>query len=245
MKCLTWLPVVLVASVSVIACGSDSDSGGGSAGSLASAGKGGGASAGAASGGAPNAGAAGAAAGMAGAAAGMAGGGGAETEGKDIIDTALAAGNFSKLAAALTSAGLVDALKGAGPFTVFAPDDAAFAAFETANPGVLAGLSNAALTEILTYHVVAGAAVASKDLKDEQVFTTLSGSPVLVDTTGGVKVDDATVTTADVVASNGVIHVIDSILLPPKDDIVATAIAAGTFTKLAGALTSADLVTTL
>jgi len=93
--------------------------------------------------------------------------------------------------------------------------------------------------------LMTGAAVASKDLKDEQVFTTLSGSPVLIDTSSGVKVDDAKVTSADVVASNGVIHVIDQLILPPKDDIVATAIAAGMFTKLAGALTAADLVTTL
>jgi uncharacterized surface protein with fasciclin (FAS1) repeats/BMFP domain-containing protein YqiC len=80
---------------------------------------------------------------------------------------------------------------------------------------------------------------------DEQIFSALSGSPLLIDTTGGVKVDDAKVKTADVVAENGVIHVIDRILLPPKDDLVATAIAAGMFTQLAGALTSADLVTTL
>jgi len=254
MKYLPWLSVVLVASLPVVGCSSDSDTGGGSAGSVASAGKSG-SSAGALGAGAPGAGALGAGAasggapgaagGMAGAAAGVGGSGGAETEGKDIIDTAVGAGNFTKLAAALTSAGLVEALKGPGPFTVFAPDDAAFAAFEAANPGALAGLSKAALTEILTYHVVAGAAVASKDLKDKQVFSTLSGSPVLIDTTAGVKVDDAKVTTADVVASNGVIHVIDHIILPPKDDIVATAIAAGTFTKLAAALTAADLVTTL
>jgi uncharacterized surface protein with fasciclin (FAS1) repeats len=258
MKYLSWFPVVLIAGLPVIACGSDSDGDGGSAGSPASAGKSGGSSAGApgagapsvpdagaTSGGAPSAGAAGSSAGMAGAAAGMSGGGTAEIEGKDIIDTAVGAGTFTKLAAALTSAGLIDALKGPGPFTVFAPDDAAFAAFESANPGVLAGLSKAALTEILTYHVVSGAAVASNDLKDEQVFSALSGSPLLIDTTGGVKVDDAKVTTADVLAENGVIHVIDHILLPPKDDIVATAIAAGMFTKLAGALTSADLVKTL
>ena len=242
MKYLPWLSVMLVASLPVIGCSdSDGDSNGGSAGSVASGGKSGGSSAGATAAGAPAAGAAGAA----GAAAGQGGSGGGEAEGKDIIDTALAAGSFTKLAAALTSAGLIDALKGPGPFTVFAPTDAAFAAFESANPGVLAGLSKAALTEILTYHVVAGASVASKDLKDEQVFTALSGSPLLIDTSSGVKVDDAKVTTADVVASNGVIHVIDQIMLPPKDDIVATAIAAGTFTKLAAALTTADLVTTL
>jgi len=164
---------------------------------------------------------------------------------QDVVDTAIAAGQFTKLADALTSAGLVSALKGPGPFTVFAPSDSAFAAFERANPGVLAGLSKEALAEILKYHVVSGAAVESTELKDESVFTTLSGSPILIDTTGGVKVDDAKVTTADVAASNGVIHVIDTILLPPEKDIVATAIAAGTFKSLAGALTAADLVTTL
>ena len=195
--------------------------------------------AGAPSGGAPSAGAPGSSG-----AAGEGGSGGADMQTKDIVDTAIAAGNFTKLAAALTSAGLVEALKGPGPFTVFAPNDAAFAAFEAANKGVLAGLTKAQLTEILTYHVVAGAAQA-KDLKDEQVFTTLSGSPILIDTTGGVKVDNAKVTTADIIASNGVIHVIDTIIIPPKDDIVATAVAAGMFTKLAGALTSAGLVPTL
>jgi len=247
MKYLPWLSVMLFASLSVAGCGSDNDADGGSAGSGASAGKAAGSSGGApaagapAAGGATSAGAAGAAAG----AGGTGGSGGAESDDKDIVDTAVAAGNFTKLAAALTSAGLIDVLKGPGPFTVFAPNDAAFAAFETANPGVLAGLSKAALTEILTYHVVAGAAVASKGLKDEQVFSTVSGSPVLIDTSSGVKVDDAKVTTADIVATNGVIHVIDRLILPPKDDIVATAIAAGTFTKLASALTAADLVTTL
>jgi len=164
---------------------------------------------------------------------------------QDVVATAIAAGQFTKLADALTSAGLVSALKGPGPFTVFAPSDSAFAAFERDNPGVLAGLSKEALADILKYHVVSGAAVESTELKDESIFTTLSGSPILIDTTGGVKVDDARVTTADVAASNGVIHVIDTILLPPEKDIVATAVAAGTFKSLAGALTAADLVTTL
>jgi transforming growth factor-beta-induced protein len=247
MKYLPWLSVMLVASLPVVGCSdSEGDNDGGSAGSAAAAGKSGGSSAGAPAAGASTAGAASGGAGeagtagAAGAAAGQGGIGGAEADSKDIVDTAVGAGTFSKLAAALTSAGLVEALKGPGPFTVFAPNDAAFEAFEAANPGVLAGLSKAALTEILTYHVVAGAAVASKDLKDEQVFSSLSGSPMLIDTSSGVKVDDAKVTAADIVASNGVIHVIDRLILPPKDDIVA-----GTFTKLASALTAADLVTTL
>jgi transforming growth factor-beta-induced protein len=162
----------------------------------------------------------------------------------DIVDTAVAAGSFKQLAAALERAGLVDALKGEGPFTVFAPSDEAFDAFNEANPDVLAGLSVEALGAILKYHVVAGAAVESGALKDDQVFLTLNGSPVLVDTTGGVKVSDASVTTPDVLASNGVIHVIDKIIMPPADDIVATAIEAG-FSELADALTAADLVEAL
>jgi transforming growth factor-beta-induced protein len=177
--------------------------------------------------------------------AGETGAGGATSAEKDIVETAIAAGSFTQLAAALTAAGLVEALQGEGPFTVFAPTDDAFDAFEEENPGVLAGLSKEALTAVLTYHVVSGAGVESGDLKDDQVFVTLNGSPVLVDTTGGVKVADAEVTTADVLASNGVIHVIDKIILPPENDIVETAVAAGMFTSLAGALTSADLVDTL
>jgi transforming growth factor-beta-induced protein len=258
MKYLPWLTAMFVACQPLLACSSDDTPSGSSAGAPA-AGKGGG-TAGSPTAGAPSGGKGGAP-GAAGATPGEAGSGGAgveagaggsagASEGKDIVQTAIAAGTFTKLAAALTTAGLVETLEGPGPFTVFAPDDAAFAAFETANPGVLAGLSKADLTTILTYHVVAGSA-ASKDLKNNQVFTTVSGSPVLIDKTTGVKltdgakVDDATVTTADIMASNGIIHVINFIITPPAKDIVETAVAAGTFTKLAGALTSAGLVDTL
>lgn len=163
----------------------------------------------------------------------------------DIVDTAVAAGSFTQLTKALGDAGLVSALKGAGPFTVFAPSDAAFATFERDNPGVLASLSQQALTEILSYHVVSGAAVTSDSLKNGEAFVTLSGAPLLVGTVGGVKINDAGVTAADVMASNGVIHVLDHIILPPEEDIVATAVGAGTFSTLASALTSADLVSTL
>jgi uncharacterized surface protein with fasciclin (FAS1) repeats len=179
-------------------------------------------------------------------AVGEAGSGGApEAAPKDIIDTALAAGSFTQLAAALTEAELVEALKGDGPFTVFAPTDDAFDAFEDENPGVLAGLSKAELSGVLTYHVISGVAALSTGLKDDQVLMTLAGSPVLIDLTGGAKIADAAITTPDIVASNGVIHVIDKIILPPSDDIVSAAVAAGMFTSLAEALTAADLVTTL
>lgn len=256
MRTLSWISMTLVLAQGLVACSSDDTVPGGGAatsGGTSTAGTGpttggtgtggsGGASAGNPST-AGTVGTAGAAAGAAGAAG--SGGSGGNTALKDIVDTAVAAGNFTKLAEALTAADLVTPLKGAGPFTVFAPTDQAFADFETANPGALGKLTKDELTAVLTYHVVAGAAVASTQLKDDQVFKTLNGSPVLVDLTGGVKVATATVTTADVRASNGVIHVINKIILPPKDDIVATAVAAGTFTKLAAALTSANLVETL
>jgi transforming growth factor-beta-induced protein len=257
MKSLSLFSATLVLAQSVIACGSDDTlDGPGTAGSTA-AGSGGTAGAGSsgAAGGSPITGGAGATAGspstagMAGSAPGAAGmggaGGSANAALKDIVDTAVAAGSFTKLAEALMKAELVIALKGTGPFTVFAPTDQAFSDFEAASPGVLGGLTKDELAAVLKYHVVAGAAVESTQLADEQVLTTLNGSPVLVDLTGGAKVGAASVTMADVKASNGVIHVIDEIILPPKDDIVATAIAAGTFTKLAGALTSAGLVETL
>uniref|UniRef100_A0A7S3H1Z0 FAS1 domain-containing protein n=1 Tax=Spumella elongata TaxID=89044 RepID=A0A7S3H1Z0_9STRA len=137
--------------------------------------------------------------------------------GGDIVDTAVAAGSFKTLAAALTKAGLVDALKGAGPFTVFAPTDDAFAAALTAL-GITAEqlLAREDLADILKYHVVGGAKVMSTDLKTgEQMVSTLQGSQLTVTVAaGGVTVNDASVTAANVDASNGVIHVIDKVLLP-------------------------------
>jgi transforming growth factor-beta-induced protein len=241
MKYLPWMSMMLVLSQSVLGCSDDTEEPAANGGS-SSGGKG---SVAGSAGKSTTQGGSASQSGSAGAGDADAGAGGAQTGAKDIVDTALAAGSFTQLAEALTAAGLVEALKGEGPFTVFAPTDEAFDAFEEENPGVLAGLSKAELGAVLKYHVVAGAAVESGALKDDQVFVTLNGSPVLIDTTGGVKVSDAKVTTADVTASNGVIHVIDKIILPPTDDIVQTAIAAGTFEKLAGALTAADLVTTL
>ena len=164
---------------------------------------------------------------------------------KDIVDTAVAAGSFKQLAAALTKAGLVDALKGAGPFTVFAPTDAAFDALEKAKPGTVAGLSTEQLTEVLKYHVVSGAAVKAGDLKNGQLVKTLAGPVAAIDLSGDKpKINGVTISMTDIVAKNGVIHVIDAVLLPPGD-IIEVATAAGKFTKLAAALTSANLVNDL
>ncbi len=129
----------------------------------------------------------------------------------DIVDTAVAAGNFTTLATALKAAGLVETLKGKGPFTVFAPTDAAFAKLP---PEQLQALlkDKTKLSAILTYHVVQGK-VMSKDVKAGQVKT-VQGSSLTVSTMGGVKVDNANVTAVDIVADNGVIHVIDSVVLP-------------------------------
>jgi uncharacterized surface protein with fasciclin (FAS1) repeats len=130
---------------------------------------------------------------------------------KDIVDTAVSAGSFKTLATALQAAGLVDTLKGKGPFTVFAPTDAAFAKIPKADLDALLA-DKAKLTAVLTYHVVPGK-VMSKDVKAGEVKT-VEGSSLAVSTMGGVKVDNAKVTTVDVVADNGVIHVIDTVVMP-------------------------------
>lgn len=130
---------------------------------------------------------------------------------KDIVDTAVAAGNFKTLAAALQAAGLVDTLKGPGPFTVFAPTDEAFAKVPKADLDALLK-DKAKLTAVLTYHVVPGKVMA-KDVKAGKVKS-VQGSDLTLGTTGGVTVDGAKVTAADIVADNGVIHVIDSVVLP-------------------------------
>lgn len=130
---------------------------------------------------------------------------------KDIVDTAVAAGDFKTLATALQAAGLVDTLKGKGPFTVFAPTDAAFAKVPKADLDALLA-DKAKLTAVLTYHVVPGKVMAA-DVKAGKVKT-VQGSELTVSTTGGVKVDAANVVKTDIVADNGVIHVIDSVVLP-------------------------------
>ena len=131
---------------------------------------------------------------------------------KDIVDTAVAAGQFKTLATALQAAGLVDTLKGKGPFTVFAPTDEAFAKIPKAQLDALLA-DKARLTAVLTYHVVPGKVMAA-DVRAGAV-TTVQGAPINVSTTGGVKVNDANVVKTDIAADNGVIHVIDRVILPP------------------------------
>jgi uncharacterized surface protein with fasciclin (FAS1) repeats len=130
---------------------------------------------------------------------------------QDIVDTAVKAGNFKTLVTAVQAAGLVDTLKGPGPFTVFAPTDAAFAKIPKAQLDALLA-DKAKLTKVLTYHVVSGAVMA-KDVKPGMVKT-VEGSNLTLATAGGVTVNGAKVVAADVKASNGVIHAIDTVLMP-------------------------------
>ena len=130
---------------------------------------------------------------------------------KDIVDTAVAAGSFKTLATALGAAGLVDTLKGKGPFTVFAPTDDAFAKIPKADLDALLK-DKAKLTAVLTYHVVAGKVMAA-DVKAGKVKT-VQGSDLTVTTMGGVQVNGANVVKTDIGADNGVIHVIDTVVMP-------------------------------
>ncbi len=133
---------------------------------------------------------------------------------KDIVDTAVGAGSFETLVAAVQAAGLVDTLKGEGPFTVFAPTDEAFAALPEGTVENLLKPENIdTLTAILTYHVVPGK-VMSTDLSDDMTAATVNGAEVMIDLDNGVMVQDATVVSADIETSNGVIHVIDKVILP-------------------------------
>ena len=135
---------------------------------------------------------------------------------KDIVDTAVGAGNFTTLVAAVEAAGLVETLKGEGPFTVFAPTDAAFAALPAGTVEDLLKPENKdKLVAILTYHVVPGK-VMSTDLSEGLKAATVQGGEVTITLDGGAKVNGAVISTADIEASNGVIHVIDSVILPPE-----------------------------
>ncbi len=135
---------------------------------------------------------------------------------EDIVGTAIAAGSFTTLTAALEAAELVDTLKGEGPFTVFAPTDDAFAALPEGTVDTLLADPKGDLTQILTYHVVPGK-VMSTDITDGMTATTVQGADLTFTIKdGSVYVNDAMVVTADIETSNGVIHVIDGVLIPPK-----------------------------
>jgi len=165
---------------------------------------------------------------------------------KDIVDTAVSAGSFKTLATALTKAGLVEALKGDGPFTVFAPTDEAF---EKLPKGTLEELlkpeNKERLAAILTYHVVDGRVMAAQAMK-LPAAKTLNGQQIeLVTRNKSLTVDGATVAKADIECSNGVIHVIDRVILPSDKTIVGVAQDAGTFQTLVAALSAADLASVL
>ena len=168
-------------------------------------------------------------------------------EPQDIVDIAVADGRFETLVAALQAADLVDTLKGDGPFTVFAPTDDAF---NMLPEGTVAGLLEdiPALTDILLYHVVSGKVMAA-DVVGLTSATTVQGQDVSIRVEGGnVYIDDAMVVITDIEASNGVIHVIDTVLIPMEEmanDIVDIAVADGRFETLVAALQAADLVNTL
>ncbi len=139
----------------------------------------------------------------------------ARASNQDIVDTAVGAGQFKTLAAALGAAGLVETLKGPGPFTVFAPTDAAFAKLPAGTvENLLKPENKAKLVAILTYHVVPGKVMAKDIAGKETMAKSVEGSEITINAKDGVKVDAANVVKADIIASNGVIHVIDSVIMP-------------------------------
>jgi uncharacterized surface protein with fasciclin (FAS1) repeats len=165
---------------------------------------------------------------------------------KNIVDTAVEAGKFKTLAAALGAAGLVDAVKGPGPFTVFAPSDEAFAKLPKGTVETLLKPENKEkLKAILTYHVVPGKVMA-KDVVGIKGAKSLNGQRIDVKVDGGkVMVDGAQVVTTDIACTNGVIHVIDSVILPSEDNIPTVATKAGKFGTLLAAAKAAGLVDAL
>ncbi|GHE94262.1 beta-Ig-H3/fasciclin [Aliiroseovarius zhejiangensis] len=139
----------------------------------------------------------------------------ADNHSMDIVDTAVGAGSFTTLVAAVEAAGLVDTLKGEGPFTVFAPTDDAFAALPEGTVETLLMPENKdQLTAILTYHVVPGKVMSGDIAGKSMDVETVNGAKAMVDATDGVKIDGANVVQADIEASNGVIHVIDAVIMP-------------------------------
>jgi transforming growth factor-beta-induced protein len=169
---------------------------------------------------------------------------GLDTEKTDIIDTALAAGSFKTLAAALTAADLVGALKGEGPFTVFAPTDEAFAKLPKGTVESLLKPENRdQLISILTYHVVPGNLDSGEVLASESL-STLNGQRAAIDSKEGT-IGSAKIIKTDIDCSNGVIHVIDEVILPKSDTLLETAVSAGSFNTLAAAIEAAGLVDAL
>jgi len=170
---------------------------------------------------------------------------------KDIVDTAVATDGFQTLVAAVKAAGLVDTLKGKGPFTVFAPTDEAFGKLPAGTLDELLKPENKEkLTAILTYHVVPGKVLAADVVKLDSAKTVQGAEVAIVVEAGKVQVDEANVTATDIECTNGVIHVIDAVILPPEPekaakDIVDTAVEAGGFQTLVAAVKAADLVDTL
>jgi transforming growth factor-beta-induced protein len=164
----------------------------------------------------------------------------------DIVDTAVSAGIFKTLVAAVQAGGLVDTLKSAGPFTVFAPTDEAFAKLPAGTvESLLKPENKAKLVQILKYHVVA-CKVAAADVVKLSSAKTVEGSNVKIKTSNGkVMINSSNVVKADIMTSNGVIHVIDSVLMPPSPDIVDTAVSAGIFKTLVAAVQAGGLVDTL
>ena len=139
----------------------------------------------------------------------------AMSHGKDVVDTAVAAGQFNTLVAAVKAAGLVETLKGDGPFTVFAPTDEAFAKLPAGTvEDLLKPENKEKLVAILTYHVVPGKVMSSDIAGKKTEAKTVQGSMLEIDATDGVMIDNAKVIKADIVASNGVIHVIDTVVMP-------------------------------
>jgi len=164
---------------------------------------------------------------------------------KDIVDTAIQAGSFKTLVAAVQAAGLVETLRGPGPFTVFAPTDEAFAKLpEGTVESLLKPENKDQLVAILKYHVVAGRVTAAQVVK-LKAAPTVNGQRVAISTSEGVRVDNANVVTTDIATSNGVIHVIDAVLLPTFETIPAVADKAGTFKTLLAAVGAAGLAETL
>ena len=165
---------------------------------------------------------------------------------KAIVDTAVAAGQFNTLAAALQAAGLVDTLKGDGPFTVFAPSDSAFAALDTATlQSLLRPENKAALTRVLTFHVVPGRITAADLLKAGKAES-VQGQRLVAKVNGEeVSIEGATIVATDIEASNGIIHVIDRVMIPASDTIPQVAASAGSFNTLLAAVNAAGLAETL